>query len=175
MFLYNIQTVLSIKFVAMEILLLEDKRPKWALSYIKGYQYVEHDGLMFSYAILKKDLEPNLPGFLGFYEGFLFISEDVPYQFRAPQLLHEIWEFTRYAKIKGSCAKATKQELEYAKNNMKQYLYLSYLRYRIVFFKRLIKYYKRQNESFDTSEFSCSLKVLRDEWQKVTPSKNRQK
>ena len=156
----------------MERLLIEDKRPKWALPYIKGYQYVEHGGLMFSYAILKKDLEPNLPGFLGFIDGgFLFISENVPSQFRDPQLIHEILEFNKFKEQKGRCAMATKEELGYARFSMNHNLYLSYIRYRIVFFKRLIKYYKRQNESFDSSEFSGSLKVLRDEWKKVAPSK----
>jgi len=136
-----------------------DNRPDWIIANVVGVGEVEYKGQTIPYTILKKELAPKLPGFLGFPKGEnLFISEEVPEQFRLPQLVHEIIEFTELVGQKGRCLEALKRELSIVPEKIKQ----EYIEYRRDFFARLVEYYKEsKNEDFK-SEIQASYEYLQN-------------
>ncbi|MDP1833900.1 MAG: hypothetical protein Q8L11_03135 [Candidatus Moranbacteria bacterium] len=105
-----------------------------------GYGVVALHGEGIPYAILSRNVNKDLPGFVGCLkdggERSFFISEDVPAQFREPQVLHEIMEFEELAECPGSCLMALRYELTLVPAD----LYEEYLRFRRDFFRRLMAY-----------------------------------
>ena len=114
--------------------------PKMIQNNAVEYGAVTFHGEVILYAILSRNVNKDLPGFVGcFKEGgerFFFISEDVPAQFREPQVLHEIMEFEELAECPGSCLRALKYELMLVPTDLQD----EYLRFRRNFFRRLMVY-----------------------------------
>jgi len=134
-----------------------DTRPEWIKANQVGLGEVNYNGKKIPFTILKKELAPKLPGFLGYPNGeHLFISEEVPEKFRAPQLIHEIIEFTELSGQKGRCVEALKRELSVVPEEIKQ----EYLEYRINFFTKLVEYYQESQDEEFKSEIRASYEFL---------------
>ena len=133
--------------------------PGWIINNKVGSGFVEYKGNKTPYSILRKELEPRLPGFLGYPDGlYLFISEEVPEKFRYPQLIHEIIEFTELKEEKGRCLAALKEELKLISSEDTE----EYLSYRKKFFENLVKYYENSDNEEFKSEIQASLEFLRN-------------
>lgn len=136
-----------------------DTRPDRIKTNEVGSNKIEYQGKKIPYTILKKELAPTLPGFLGYPNGeHLFISEEVPEKFRAPQLIHEIVEFTELKGKKGGCVEALKRELSVVPEEIRQ----EYLEYRRNFFAKLIEYYKDSKDEDFKAEIQASYKFLQE-------------
>jgi hypothetical protein len=136
-----------------------DTRPDWMKNNEVGASEVEHEGRKILYTIVDKSLEPKLPGFMGYLDGeHLFISEEVPDEFRIPQLVHEIIEFTELKDQKGRCLEALKRELKIVPDNIKP----AYLKYRTIFFEKLIEYYKNSKKEDFKTEIRASYDFLKE-------------
>ena len=120
--------------------------PAWLKKYKVGTGSFFYKGERISYSIISKDFEPRLPGFVGFPEGHLFISEEVPKDYRKSMLIHEWLEFTEFAGQKGRCVKALECELDFAPKGDEC---LRYLNYRKLFFEKLIEFYRNSKEVSD--------------------------
>lgn len=105
-----------------------------------GYGTVVFGGESVSYAILRRDVNENLPGFVGCFkkeeERFFFISDEVPPHFREPQVLHEIMEIQKLEECPGSCLASLVFELTTLADDIRE----KYLVYRRDFFRRLVSY-----------------------------------
>ncbi len=124
------------------------------LELVKSYIY---KGGKIPYTILKKEVAPTLPGFLGYPHGeHLFISEEVPEAFRVPQLIHEIVEFTELQNQKGRCVEALQRELSVVPAEIKH----AYLEYRRIFFANLIRYYHGSADEDFKTEIQASYDFL---------------
>lgn len=134
-----------------------DTRPDWIKNYEVGAGEFEYGGKKIPYTILKKELAPTLPGFLGYPNGeHLFISEEVPEKFRNPQLTHEVIEFAELKGKKGRCVEALRRELLVVPEEIRQ----EYLEYRRNFFARLIEYYKESKDEDFKEEIQASYEFL---------------
>jgi hypothetical protein len=102
------------------------------------------------YHILKKETVPNLKWFLWQKDLNFFISEEVPENFREPQMMHEITEFTELKWKEWRCIEALKNELFLLDKSIAT----EYLKYRTEFFKRLIKFHENtpSKEWFDADD-----------------------
>lgn len=99
---------------------------------------IDIDGTTHNYYVLSRELEPLLPGFVGFTGNqFLFISEDVPVEYRPYILAHEVREFTQRAGQRGRCRATLEQELEEVPDDIR----VEYTRYRRDRFEDLVAYY----------------------------------
>ncbi|MEK7854663.1 MAG: hypothetical protein AAB288_01120, partial [Acidobacteriota bacterium] len=79
-----------------------------------GSDSVNIDGKRYAYDILPASHEPNVPYFAGNPEGYLFISEQVPWKFRKAVLAHEVkCTAIREAGITPYCVCAFEQELKF--------------------------------------------------------------
>ena len=115
--------------------------PDWAVPFKVGEFTIGVDGNVYAVHVLSNELEPNRPHFLGFSDGkFLFISEDVPEEFRIHVLSHEVREFAKKGE-KGACKRALLNELEHLAPEMRK----RYLAYRTRFFERLVAFYHEQS------------------------------
>ncbi len=120
--------------------------PTWLKKYKVGSGSFFYNGERISYSIISKDFEPRFPGFVGFPEGHLFISEEVPKDYRKPILIHEFVEFTEFAGQVDRCRRAVVRELFHAPKGEE---YSRYLEYRKTFFERLIEFYRDSNDVSD--------------------------
>lgn len=125
--------------------------PKVIASRMVGEEKIVFRGIAYPYAILDRELNPDLPGFLGCLpygdKQFFFLSEDVPKEFREFQLVHEIMEFTEFGRdVPGSCLKALMHELAL----VPEYMLKNYLPYRRDFFRSLVRYREMFPESWST-------------------------
>ncbi len=136
---------------------LPDTRPDWIKTNEVGSGEITYGDQTVPYTILKKELQPKLPGFLGYPKGeHLFISEEVPEEYRTPQLVHEIVEFTTLKGKRGRCVEALLHELAVVPEEIRQ----AYLEYRTRFFERLVAYSKdSENEEFK-AEIKASYEYL---------------
>ncbi|MEI8343481.1 MAG: hypothetical protein WCF93_00855 [Candidatus Moraniibacteriota bacterium] len=137
--------------------------PTWLKKYKVGSGSFFYNGERISYSIISKDFEPRLPGFIGFPEGQLFISEEVPENYRKPMLIHEWVEFTEFAGQKGRCVKALKRELDFAPKGAER---MAYLEYRKSFFEKLIEFYRNSDEASD--EFKTEIQGSYEFLKKLT-------
>ncbi len=113
--------------------------PEWAKKWILTNSQVVVDETTYIVHILSRNLEPRLPGFVGFPKGeFLFASEDVPEHFRPHIIAHEVREFTTLVGQKGRCLASLKQELA----EVPAEILAGYTAYRRHFFDRLIRFYE---------------------------------
>jgi len=134
--------------------------PAWLKKYKVGSGSFFYNGERISYSILSKEFELRLPGFVGFPQGHLFISEEVPKDYRKSMLIHEWLEFTEFVGQKGRCVKALKCELDFAPKGDE---HIRYLKYRKLFFERLIEFYRDSNEVSDEfkTEIQGSYELLK--------------
>ncbi len=103
-----------------------------------GSDSVNIDGTRYAYDILPAGHEPNVPYFVGFPQGYLFISQQVPENFRKAFLAHEVkCVEIRDAGIVPHCVCAFEQELKYVPSDIAVYLSM-----RKTMFDALISYYK---------------------------------
>lgn len=122
-----------------------------------GIGEIEYCGKRFPYSILRKEVEPKLSGFLGFFGGkFLFISEEVPEQFRAPQLIHEIIEFTEFQGKRGRCLEALMREFNFVPPED----FKEYIKYRLKFFKSLVDFYENSDDEEFKKEIQASYEYI---------------
>lgn len=137
-----------------------DDRPDFIKKHLVGEGSFQFNGKTYRFAIVSKELEPALPGFLGFFQKkHLFISEEVPEAFRIPQLIHEIVEeSSELTGKKGRCLEALYRELRYVQGN----LVGEYIQYRRRFFFQLVNYYTgRSVDQEFLEEIINSLKYLK--------------
>lgn len=131
--------------------------PEWVLQAKVGDGTVKVDGNVHMYHILSRELEPRLPGFLGFPNGeVLFLSEDVPESYRPYVLAHEVREFTVHKDSLGRCKTSLLLELA----DVPPLLLPEYLRYRLDFFRRLVAYYAASDKEAFKAEIAMSLAYL---------------
>ena len=133
-----------------------DKRPEWIVVNEVGKGFINHSRRITFYSVLKKEVEPNLPGFLGYADGeHLIISEEVPKEYRRPQLIHEI-ECARRKGQKGRCVEALKRELE----NVPFGIRPEYIKYRTNFFANLVAFYQDSEDEDFKAEIQASYEFL---------------
>jgi len=153
----KINSYMNEKKINLEPSQEKDDRPDWIKANEVGKGEIEHKGLKVPYTVLKKELEPRLPGFLGYPNGeHLFISEEVPEKFRIPQLTHEIIEFTELEGQKGRCLEALKRELAIVPEEIRE----EYLEYRTNFFANLVKLYEKSEDEDFKTEIQASYDYL---------------
>jgi len=134
--------------------------PTWLKKHKVGSGSFFYNGERISYSILSKEFELRLPGFIGFPEGYLFISEEVPKDYWKPMLIHELVEFIEFAGQVDRCRRALVRELIYAPKGEE---YPKYLEYRKLFFERLIEFYRNSKEVSDEfkTEIQGSYELLK--------------
>lgn len=130
--------------------------PVWAREFVVSEQEVEVDGTVYSFWVLMRELA-ELRNFVGFPGGFLFISEEVPAEYRKYMLRHEVREFTSRAGQAGRCLATLQQEL----NEVPDDIRADYIRFRRQFFRDLSAYYARREGSDELKrEVAASLVYL---------------
>ncbi len=124
-----------------------------------GTATLKHRGKTWTYAIIKRDLENAPKGFLGFWEDKeLFISEEVPEEFREYQLRHELIEHLELTGKPRRCVEALMQEIDLVPDEIAD----AYIAYRRNFFTRLVEYYSTPgNEHYDP-DFLARITASRD-------------
>ena len=134
--------------------------PSWAKDFLIKTSTLRVDGVLYEYAILRREMEPNIPGFVGFPEGkYLIISEDVPVLYRRHYLSHEIRELVQMAGRPGRCLTALKRELDEIPTGIRD----AYISYRLEFYNALLRYYQEHlvgNEEL-VKELTASYEHLR--------------
>ena len=119
-----------------------------------GSDSVNIDGARHAYDILPPTFEPNVPYFVGYPHGYLFISEQVPESFRKAWLAHEIkCTAIREAGVTPYCVHAFEQELKFVPKDIPVYLSM-----RKKMFDALISYYKDSG----SPEFMAEITRTRD-------------
>src|SRR6185503_10278594 len=116
---------------------------------LRGTGIVVSRGRTIPYSILKKDAgpknpdgKPELPGFMGYHQfpgdnqKRLFISEEVPEEYRAYALSHELYETHELENSPQKCLEATMWEIAQVPSGMKP----DYIRFRRAFFENLVTY-----------------------------------
>ena len=124
-----------------------DTRPDYIKNNEVGRGSFEFEGKKYDYTLIDRQIQPNLPGFLGFVDGkYLFISDEVPEKFREPQLIHEVDEFTNPELVgkPGRCVESLKREFARIPDDMKE----EYIEYRKNFFHKL-REFQKNNEGVD--------------------------
>ncbi len=137
---------------------MENDVPGWITRHLIGTNKVEVLGVRYRYFILSRELEPKLPGFVG-YAGkkFLIISEDVPPAYRQWVLTHEILEFAVLPREDGVCLRALEAELRLVPASLQP----EYTHYRRDFFERLSVFLRDSPDEFLKAEVARSLEYLR--------------
>jgi len=139
---------------------MPNDKPEFIANNTVQTEELKYKGKTIPYSVLKKEVALDLPGFLGYANGHLFISEEVPENFRNPQLIHEYIEFVELKDEKDRCLQASKRELEYVPDELKE----SYLEYREDFFARLVVYYK----DYDDDAFRNRIEASSAFFKKIT-------
>jgi len=116
------------------------KPPAWARPFVLSEHEFDVDGQIYKFWVLKKELAIELRNFVGFPEGFLFISEEVPTEFRKFMLRHEVREVVNRAGQEGRCLATLRQELDEVPLD----ICVDYIRFRRELFRSLVMYYACQ-------------------------------
>ena len=114
-------------------------------------------GRIYDYKVVKKELDPRLPHFVGVIDGLLFISEETPIEFREYPLKHEVFCNFLLKGQPGRCLEALRRELSLVPVKLKK----KYIRFRTKFFEALVKYYKESTNEEFKGEIEASLQYLR--------------
>lgn len=148
-----------------------DTRPSW----LKGAQAEEGrpgtitvDGVSYQYTLVRRGLSLDLPYVVGFKlaDGSenLFISEDVPEQYRPFIISHEIREERKFFNLpeEERCRVALEDELSSVKNSMPE-RYQEYLAQRMAFFDSLAALYEQPRQAKEKSpQFIQGIRASRD-------------
>ncbi len=136
--------------------------PSWAEKVFLEEGSVEYSGQQFSYAVLDRKLQPDLPCFMGFNPdtGFLFVSDEVPEKSRPIVLRHELREVLDLVGEDDRCVRSLQSELEEVPEATRP----DYLFWRLMFFARLVTYYIRRSHPDPTflPRIKASLAFLAD-------------
>ncbi|MFZ2188869.1 MAG: hypothetical protein WAV73_04875 [Candidatus Moraniibacteriota bacterium] len=142
---------------------MKNSWPNLIKSNAVGFGAVPLDGLMIPYAVLSRAVNKDLVGFIGCFkyedDQHYFISEDVPTEFREPQILHELNEIHELKEEPGSCLKSLLFELRFVGSDIRE----KYLAYRRDFFRRLVHYCAERPEWYSEqrrADFQESLDYL---------------
>ena len=138
----------------------DTKIPDWLRQHVKGINVVAFNEEFLPYLVVDKELEPKLTGFVSYRDGLLFVSEEVPHEFRHFVLSHELIELRELDGLGGHCKRALKEELALVPPAMFQ----RYITYRRDFFRNLVTYYQdgRRSTPEFRAEIAQSLKYLED-------------
>lgn len=131
--------------------------PDWAASLVVGEGSVLVDGVEYAYHVMSRDLF-HVKHFLGFPgTKFLFISEDVPEEYREHMLRHEVRDLLQRAGQDGRCLAALQLELA----EVPQTIRADYIVLRRQLFRDLVAHYADQEGSDDLKrELAGSLAYL---------------
>ena len=123
-----------------------NKVPTWAVFRIQGQGWVEVEGVNYQYHLLEKKQEPRFPNFVEWKDTeFLFISEEVPAEYREFVLTHEVREQTVYRYEKGPCVRALISELGEVPRDMLPV----YARWRLEFFEGFLAFLRIEKKDGD--------------------------
>lgn len=138
---------------------LPKKTPAFLGTHVLGaYQFKNPaGGNPISFLLVSKDREPRLRGFVGESEGYFFISDEVPEEYRPYFVYHEHLEFTAFKGEMGRCLAALKCEL----GLVPEYLQTEYLVYRRDFFEHLLTFL-RLPENDTPAEFLAEIQASFD-------------
>jgi hypothetical protein len=137
---------------------MPQKIPNWAKNFVVQVGKLAVDGEQYEYTILSREMEPKLPGFVGYPNGeFLMISEEVPTRYHTYILKHEVREYVALRGVNGRCVTTLKQELL----EVGAFERIEYIKYRIAFFERLVAYYQDSKDTEFVNEIRNSLLYLR--------------
>jgi hypothetical protein len=124
---------------------------------VVGYEHMIFNSKCHQYYVVDRVMERKLPGFVG-YPGqkFLFISDEVPKDYRRFILGHEINEFERFNGEEGRCLKALEIELAMVPSRIKE----GYISFRRIFFEKLLEFYEHSPREEFKAELRRSLEHL---------------
>jgi hypothetical protein len=108
------------------------------------------------FLVVRQDLKPELPYFVGLHEGVFFISEAVPQEYQQYIFGHEATCNIARAEQVGRCLRTTKEELA----SVPEEILLDYLTKRRMFYRELIKSLEGQSSLY--TEISASLAFVRE-------------
>lgn len=135
----------------------EDARPDWIKNNEKGRGNTVVDGEVYPFTVLDRELEPGLPGFVGFPGAeHLLASEDIPPKYRQYILRHEVREYTQFKDQQGKCLTSLKRELEDIPENIRN----EYIAYRREFFRKLVDFYQDSDDGGFKREIQASSDYL---------------
>ncbi len=119
--------------------------PTWAKDFVLGRERVNYRGRKFFYTVLRREFQPDVANIAGFvrYPRFLYLSEDIPQEYREIIARHELREALTYCNLDNSCRKSLEVEV----GEVPSVLRAEYLRWRLQFFIRLHQYYTTGNGS----------------------------
>lgn len=136
--------------------------PSWLRGFVVGCNLIAFTRPSCPYVpflVVKRELEPKLSGFVSYNNGLPFISEEVPPDYRAYFILHELIEFEELDGVQGRCLEALKRELTFVPAEIRG----AYAVYRQKFFQALVAYYARPKDGVSEefcAEIAASLRYL---------------
>jgi len=115
------------------------------------------DDETFIYWIIRSELEPGLPCFVGVFENQLFISEDVLEEDREHYIWHEVMCNIKRKGQKGRCLQILEEELSRVPEFMRE----GYIQRRLKFFEDLVRYSQNSEDEEFKAEIMGSLMFLK--------------
>lgn len=95
----------------------------------------DHGRLPITYRVISKDYAPSYPFFAGCQEDMLFVSEEVPEQWRDYVLFHEATCMIDRRHQPGGCVRTTREEIELVPQADR----LAYIEMRCQFYEALLE------------------------------------
>jgi hypothetical protein len=119
--------------------------PDWITANQIDLTEIIYNEVTYPVYVLDRELEPKLPGFMGFNKELkiLFISEDVPEKWRQYVLRHELREYVDLASQAGRCVTSLVAELQEVPPDEREV----YLVWRHAFFVNLVAYYDARKDA----------------------------
>lgn len=114
-------------------------------------------GRDYPYYVVRRELEPRLPNFVGVIDGTLFISEETPPEFREYVIAHEVYCTVILADQPGRCRAAVEREMAMVPDDQR----VAYVAFRVAFFIALIEYSQASGDADFLQEIQASLDYLR--------------
>ena len=147
------------------IVKIETIIPSWAKQYIEEIRELGHDGITYTYLVIKEDelgKVANVPKTFASYskEGLISVSSNYPEQYRELGLAHEIREHNEHKGEKGCCLiclKSELQDLEKTELNKKEYV-----QFRLEFFNDLVSFYEGKSRDVGEDSLLENLVMSRD-------------
>lgn len=129
---------------------MPDNVPDWLKPHVLEERQTPVEGINRKYLVVSRNLEPDLPLFVGYNKGLPFVSEEVPEEFRIGWIAHEIIEFEQFRDEDGNwlpdhCRRSLVKEMDY----VSQDILSEYLPLRLKFFTDLVYYLIVKGEPID--------------------------
>ncbi len=115
--------------------------PEWAREFIREWGIIRYQKKVYLYVLLSKDfLEGRLPNFVDFvpYPRFLYLSEEIPQEYRKIVLRYELRKNLRYRNGWGSARRSLAAEMREVSTFLKK---KGYIEWRLRFFQGYYWYY----------------------------------